>query len=244
VNKTCGPFFIFIAFIFALPPWTHSEDGASQSVRAPIYREPFPDAPEVRVDGVARGADSALLTLTVLAPKRVGETTKEQPSLFWFQSKATTNRFELTIIQGKKPEPFVELTLNEPSTEGVQRLRLSQLNIKLAEGVEYRWAVSMVLDAKRRIKDVVASGVIKRIPPSKELLGRLAKSSPSEAPFIYADDGIWYDSLESLSDLIEKRPQDQKLHEERAIFFMQEGLEDAALYEGAIANAEQSNSSK
>jgi hypothetical protein len=120
---------------------------------------------------------------------------------------------------------------------------LSQLNIKLAEGVEYRWTISMVIDPQHPIKNPVASGAIMRLAPTKKLLDRLAKSPPSKAPFIYADEGVWYDSLEALSDLIDQRPKDPDLHEQRVFFFMQQGLEDAALYEGAMANGEQASGS-
>ncbi len=208
----------------------------AQSVWAPIYRPPFPNAPRVRVDGLSRGANDAALALTVLAPEHVGLTTKDQPSLFWFQSKAARTRFELTIVAAKEIKPILETQLDEPTNDGIQRFRLSDHGIKLKKGVDYRWSVAMVLDPDNRSKDVVASGVIRRIAPSAALVERLAKS-PSDAAAIYADEGVWYDSMEALSDSIAQQPQDKVLHEERAMFFMQVGLKDAAVYEARTASA-------
>ena len=202
--------------------------------KAPTYRPPFPNAPKVRVNGRARGTDDALLTLTVLAPEQLGLTTKEQPSLFWFQSKAVNTRFELTITEKKAVQPILEAKL-EVSADGIQRLRLSDYKIHLTEGVEYRWSVAMVVDPQNRSSDAVATGAIKRVKPTDKLLQRLKNAPSSELPYIYADEGMWYDSLESLSELVDARPQDAKLQEIRAIYFMQVGLHDAAMHEMRLA---------
>src|SRR5678815_1877779 len=53
----------------------------------------------VRVTGGSRGSGDAAVTLDVLAPDEIGETTQEQPSLFWFQSKPAPAKFELTLLQ-------------------------------------------------------------------------------------------------------------------------------------------------
>lgn len=198
--------------------------------KAPVYKPPTLDAPKVRVDGRVRGTEDAALTLTVLAPERVGLTTKEQPSLYWFQSKPVDNHFELTIIEKNVVKPVLEAKF-EASAAGIQRVRLSDYNVSLAEGVEYRWSVAIVLDPDNRSKDIVASGVIKRVKPAEKLLGRLKGAPASEVPYIYADEGVWYDSLEALSELVDAKPQDAKLREIRAVYFMQVGLHDAAMHE-------------
>ena len=192
------------------------------AVKAPVYRLPMPNAPKVRVDGHVRGTDDATLTLTVLAPERVGLTTKARPSLYWFQSKPITNQFEVTITEKKAVKPLLEARF-EASVGGVQRLRLSDYSVSLAENVEYRWLVAIVIDPENRSRDVVASGVIQCVKPTEKLERRL--------PYIYADEGIWYDSLEALSELVDAKPQDAKLHEIRAVYFMQVGLHDAAMHE-------------
>jgi len=145
--------------------------------KAPTYRPPIPATLKTRVDGHVRGTDDAVLTLTVLAPEHVGLTTKEQPSLYWFQSKAVSTRFELTITEKKAVKPLLEARL-EVSNGGIQRLRLSDYKVSLAEDVEYRWSVAMVVDPENRSSDVVASGVIKRVKPTELLLLRL-KGAPT-----------------------------------------------------------------
>ncbi|MEI6085657.1 MAG: DUF928 domain-containing protein [Verrucomicrobiota bacterium] len=203
----------------------------AQMAHGPIYKEPFPNAPKMRVDGRVRGSDDALLTLTVLAPERVGQTTKAQPSLFWYQSKSNPTRFELTITEGQKPAPVLEVQFNRIPNDGVQRLRLADHNVTLTPGVEYRWSVAMIVDEENRSKDIVASGVIKRVEAPATLQKRVAGASDDDLAFIYADEGIWYDSLEALSNSIDKLPTKKELHEQRAVYFMQVGLNEAARHE-------------
>lgn len=203
----------------------------AQMAHAPIYKPLYANAPKVRVDGRVRGTDDALLTLTVLAPEHVGLTTKEHPSLFWYQSKAAKTKFELTISETKSVSPLLEVKLSQVPADGIQRVRLADYKVSLLPGVEYRWSVAMVVDEENRSKDIVASGVIKRVEPAKSLEKRLPGAPDTELPFIYADEGIWYDSLETLSDLIDKQPQDKGLHEERAVYFMQVGLHEAAMHD-------------
>lgn len=201
-----------------------------EAPRIPVCRNPFPDAPRVRVDGFIRGTEDALLTLTVLAPERVGLTTKEQPSLYWFQSKPISSRFELTITGKTDVKPLLEARF-ESATGGIQRIRLADYDIRLREGVEYRWSVALVRDPDNRSRDLVASGVIKYIKPSEQLQKRLREVTASERPYVYADEGVWYDSLDALSELVNAQPKDTKLREIRAVYFMQAGLHDAALHE-------------
>src|SRR5689334_6481862 len=69
----------------------------------------------VRVTGGSRGSGDAAVTLDVLAPDEIGETTLEQPSLFWFQSKPANARFELTLLQENKAKPIVQVSIDRSS---------------------------------------------------------------------------------------------------------------------------------
>ena len=193
-----------------------------------VYRNPVADSPKVRVDGHVRATEDAILTLTVLAPERVGLTTKEQPALYWFQSKLTSNRCELVITEKKAEKPLIEARF-EAVAGGVHRVRLADFGIRLEEGVEYRWSVAIVVDPDNRSRDVIASGAIKRIVAPEKLRQRLQDAPAAELPYIYADEGVWYDSLDSLCALVDAQPKDAKLYEIRAVYFMQVGLHDAAL---------------
>jgi hypothetical protein len=209
---------------------TSAQTNASASVK---FRPKTSGAASVRVTGGSRGSGNAAITLDVLAPDEIGETTLEQPSLFWFQSKPAEAKFELTLLQENKVKPIVQVSVERSSQAGIQRLKLSDHGAKLSPGVEYQWVVALVTDADNRSKDLVASGIIKRVEPPADLKERVSKAGPASLDGVYADAGIWYDALSVLSDQIDAQPGNKTLRQARADLLRQVGLKAAAQSETA-----------
>jgi hypothetical protein len=198
------------------------------------FRPPTTGAPSVRVTGGSRGSGDSTITLDVLAPDDIGVTTREQPSLFWFQSKPADAKFELTLLQENKVNPLVQVTVERSTKAGIQRMKLSDHGVKLVPGVEYQWVVALVTDPDNRSSDLVASGVIKRVEPSADLKEKIAAATPAALPNVYAEAGIWYDALSVLTDQIEASPENKTLRETRADLLRQVGLKAAAGAEVAL----------
>jgi uncharacterized protein (UPF0335 family) len=160
----------------------------------------------------------------VLAPDHSGFTTSEQPSLYWYISKPTSLPVELTVMDPQGVKPILETRLSSAVNAGVQRVRLADYNVRLSPGAAYRWFVAVVPDSDRRSKDILAGGAIERVETPEELKAKLAQTAKKEAPFVYAEAGMWYDALGAISDLIEAAPQDQELRKQRAAMLAQVGL--------------------
>ena len=205
----------------------------AKSVGLKFRPPPAGGAPAVRVTGGSRGSGDAAVTLDVLAPDTIGITTQEQPSLFWFQSKPAKAKFELTVLEEKKVKPIVQVTIERAAKAGIQRLKLSDYNAKLTPGVEYQWVIALVTDPDNRSTDLIASGAIKRIQPTADLTKQLSQSASESQAAAYADAGIWYDALASLSDQIEANPKDKSLRQARSELLKQVGLKAAAQYEAS-----------
>ncbi len=200
----------------------------STNVTAKIkYRPASTGAPSVRLTGGSRGTGVNSVALDVLAPEDVGLTTQEQPSLFWYQSKPANAKFELTLLQEDKLEPLLQVSEERALQAGIHRLRLSEHKAKLAVGVEYQWVVALITDPDNRSSDLVASGIIKRIEPAAELKSQLASASPRSLAGVYAEAGIWYDALSSLTDQIDAAPANQALQEARTDLLRQAGLKES-----------------
>ena len=193
-------------------------------------------AASVRVTGGSRGTGDDQITLDVLAPDETGITTQEQPSLYWFQSNPAKSKFELTLLEENKPKPIVQVMVERSTKAGIQRLKLADHNAKLVPGVEYQWVVALISDPDNRSKDLVASGVIKRIEPSADLKEKVSKASAASLPNVYAEAGIWYDALTALSDQIDAQPDNKDLHKTRADLLQQVGLKAAAQSESLAVN--------
>ena len=180
-----------------------------------------------RVSGGARGGGTDAVLIAVV-PNHVALTTQAQPSLFWFQSKPAKAKFELTVVEPKKPKPLLSLTGPEADKPGIHRVKLARYKVELQPDVAYEWSVAIVSDAENRSKDVIAKGVIKRINPPGDLANRVAQMGDVERAAVYAQAGIWYDAFESVSNAIEAHPDDPSLRAQRASLLQQVGLSEAA----------------
>ena len=201
------------------------------AVGMPVYKPTMHGAPGGRVGGGtrSRGKDSPILS--VLAPDHAGLTTEEQPTLLWYLSKPTTDPIELTVVHSRDKQTTLETKLQLPSKSGVQQVRLADYGIHLLPGVQYQWFVALVPDPDRRAKDIIAGATIERITPPKDIETKLAQGDKTSFPHIYADAGLWYDSVTSISNLIDTAPNDLAFHKQRASLLEQVGLVEIAQYD-------------
>jgi Domain of Unknown Function (DUF928) len=183
------------------------------------------------VAGSSRGEDCNSgkdFMLSVLAPDHTGLTVHEQPSLYWYLSESTTCPIELTIRDDQAIQPLLERRLSRPVQPGVQRIQLSDYNVRLSLDVPYRWYVTVVVDPDRRSKDINAGGFIERIALPEALRAQLVRGGQAQAPFFYAQAGLWYDALASISELVDAAPNDRMPRQQRASLLAQVGLPEIA----------------
>ncbi len=202
--------------------------GNSSSTSGFSYRPPMRGAPAARIGGGTRGIGESTLELVVLAPDHTGLTTKEQPTLYWYVSEPVSAQIEVTLINDEKIDPELEQIITTPTSAGIQSFDLTKTKTKLAPDVEYRWFVSAVAGEGQRSNDVVASGTIQRIKPSKTLEDKISNGNESTLASAYAEEGIWYDTIDALSRMIEKSPDNSQLLAQRSALLEQVGLQSAA----------------
>lgn len=179
----------------------------------------------IRVGGGSRGGTADDLSIEVLVPDQIALTTQAQPSLYWYQSKAAKTQCEVSVTEPKNPKPLLLLKSGVATPSGIHAIRLSKFKIELKPNVLYRWSVAVIVDPQNRSQDIVANGVIKRINPSPELAGKLGQVSDQDKPALYAENGIWYDALQAVSDQIDHAPQHAALRRERADLLKQIGMD-------------------
>lgn len=184
--------------------------------------------PVKREGGATRGTEDDGPYLAVLTPNHTGLTASGQPSLFWYISEPAKVRVEVTLIDEASIEPLLEIAMDESDKQGVRSIRLSDHGIDLKPNVEYQWFVSIVPDEGQRSRDISATGMIARVEASPSLKEKLSKAEGLEKASIYAQEGLWYDALASLSELIEANPDDKALLEERISMLEQVGLQAVA----------------
>ena len=211
-------------FVPGVPVDSGAQPASSEGMKVPVYKPPLRGAPGGRVGGGTRGTPRDMFVLSALAPDHSGLTTQEQPPLFWFISGPTSFPVELTISDPRAPRPLVEKRLPTPVGAGVHAIRLADHGVRLAPGVQYRWFVAVVPDPARRSRDILAGGTIERVDIPEELKTRVREAPREEVAFMYAEAGLWYDALATVSELIERAPNNREHRQQRAALLSQVGL--------------------
>lgn len=208
------------------PPATSTQGEKKPAPTTPVYTPPRRDAPRGRIGGGTRGPGDSLLGLYVLAPDHTGLTVQDQPEFYWHLSEATEYPIEFTLIEESAISPVVEAQIPSPDRTGIQRIQLSTYRVGLKDNAEYRWFVAVVADPNSRSKDILAGGFIEKIKTSDALRTRLAQGQDDWAPYVYAEEGIWYDALAAISKLIDAAPNDAALRRQRTELLEQVGLQE------------------
>jgi len=159
-----------------------------------------------------------------LAPEHTGLTTLEQPSLYWYLSKPVAIRIEIAAVGNQGVTTVFETRVASPATGGVQKMDLARHGIRLQPGIEYRWSVTPETAPKQSSN----SAAIERIVASPQLTQRIEATPRVKHAGVYAEEGIWYDAIAALGELIEHSPEDLELRAQRAALLEQVGLKMAA----------------
>ena len=207
------------------PAETVASDAKGGSSSA-VYKPPLRGAPGGRVGGGTRGTGREAFVLSVLAPPHTGLTTNEQPVLYWFISSPSSHPVELTLVDPQKTDPLIELKIQPPVAAGVHRVRLAEHGVRLEPTVAYQWYVAVMPDTGRRSKDILAGASLERVTMPPDLVSKLSQAAKADRPAVYAGEGIWYDAIASLNELIDEAPQNAALKAQRAALLREVGLPD------------------
>ncbi len=178
-----------------------------------------------------RSVGDAALAIAVIAPDHTGLTTQSQPTLYWYASQSVSGRVAVTIQDEKGTEPLVEKQLSLSDAVGMIPVRLAELGVQLQPGKEYRWSVAVAADSSSQSRDLVTSGSIRQADNRDTIRAHLSSLPPERAAFVLAEQGLWYDALAQLGELIEREPADPRWRRFRAALLEQVGLSAAAQFD-------------
>lgn len=207
-----------------------SPSGAESAAKVVLYVPPRKGAPApgTKRGGGTRGMNKSVPVISVIAPDHVGWTLQAQPVLYWFASTEQNLPYEFVLIADSADAPAVETRLPQPAHPGIQQIRLSDYHVKLLPGERYQWSVAMILDSEEPSGNIVAKGVIERVDRDKLNQPLPRDMATADAPRRYAEAGVWYDAVATISDLIHANQADEELLRQRASLFEQGGLGEVA----------------
>lgn len=179
------------------------------------FKAPAVGVPGRRVAGASRMSDQCLLNnqrLTAIVPQsNIGFTTVANPVLLFYVPQTSAQaELELVVLDGKNKNNIVaKQSYKSSGKAGIVNIPLNTASLQV--GQQYRWSFSIICDSKARSRDHVVEGAIERIQPAPQLTTQLKSAKPQELPNLYAEAGIWQDSVATLARLRSSRPNDAEL---------------------------------
>jgi len=163
--------------------------------------------------------------VALVPTKGVGETMVEHPTIAWYLPK---------ISAKEAAAPMVEFVLTDSSDRqiysaryplakngdgivgnpGIMRLAITNL-YPLEIGQEYRWTLKFMCNARdpQNSDNLFVEGAFKRVAADPNFARLVAQATPQERLAMYADQKLWYETLNTLIELRRDRPNDLSLAE-------------------------------
>ena len=201
------------------------DTGVGIHVMMPRENRSAQRTPKARIEGGTRGRDSNGLVALPLVPDHVGLTVFSQPDLYWYLSGPTTSKVLFVLVDTRSIQVVHEQMLTAHS--GIQRIRFKDFGITLEPNVLYRWYIDLVLDMDMPSRDILSGGMIQRVQPTFNI-SDIATVNSIDAVRFYAEQGLWYDALDVISELIAAAPNDHMFRKQRASLLDQVGLEEVS----------------
>ncbi len=148
--------------------------------------------------------------LTAVVPNsNIGLTTQANPTVFFYvpQTSAT-----LELVFKDQDKEYKQI-YKSSEKGGIVSIPFNQVSLEVDK--VYRWSFSIICNPKERSKDKIVEGAIMRVQTVPQLASKLATTaSPQERANLYAEAGIWQDSLASLAQSLSSNPSNRELKAE------------------------------
>lgn len=197
------------------------------------FKPPKVGAPENRKGGASRGTNCSRSqkSLKALLPtSNLGLTVEKYPTFFVYVPPISTQLAEFELREGNDSTVVYKTRFMVPATPGVVNFSLppNKTLQPLEIGKSYKWSFSIICDSEDRSKDLFVEGWVQRIEPSSTLASQIEKAKPRDRPALYAESGIWHETLMTLAELRYSYPQDSTLVAEWTELLESVGLNNIA----------------
>jgi hypothetical protein len=151
--------------------------------------------------------------MALVPPTNIGLTISERPT-FWFYipyQPTSANPIEFLLINDKNSTVY-KTTFKLTGTPGIISITLPQNAPALESSKKYNWVLSFMCEPANRLKDTFVKGYIERVSINSNLKNYLEKvSTPRERILLFAENGLWYDTLTLLAEDRCKKPDDAQV---------------------------------
>ena len=171
-------------------------------------------APGRRTDAASRSGCPVLSqpVTALVPPTNIGLTLADRPT-FWFNIPYQSNSNTLKKFQLlDEEETLVYETFPTVETPGIVNINLPNTLPALQIGKKYQWVLSFICDPASLETSALVNGYVERVAVTPELKQKLeAAKTPRERILLYAENGLWFDTLTALIAELHNKPTDAQL---------------------------------
>lgn len=193
---------------FAQPPLPSSEGRPGGRVRGGAKRGPCLSV-ETQL--------TALVPFTQDAPTVTdvwGLTTQAHPTFLFYVPYSKDSAYPTEfVLQDQDDNILYRKAIALPEKPGIISVSLPADEAGLAVNKQYRWFFIIECDQQKHSPPIYVEGVIQRIQLKPATIQQLQTSSLSQKFDIYAENGIWFDAVETLFQLRQTNPRNVVIEE-------------------------------
>lgn len=208
------------------------EQAPGARVTAPVrvslnFKVPKRGTPPKTAGGATRGAcvSQKQMLVPLIPPDRLGLTLQERPSFFFHAPKSPAQQADFILLTEDDSEVVYQTTLTLPQQPGIARFDLPATAPALEAGKRYHWFMTVICDPTGGPNgNPSIEGWVERVAPERTLTKALTQAKPGDRPAVYAEAGIWHETLASLADLRRRNPDNSKLANDWSLLLKSVGL--------------------
>jgi hypothetical protein len=195
------------------------------------FKAPKKGAPPATAGGATRGfCANGVKKVTPLVPKNdVGLTLAARPSFFFYAPTSPAKTAEFLLLSEDDTQVVYQRSFDLPAKAGVIEYVLPKDAPALEVGKRYHWYITLTCDvAMGPSGNPSVEGWVERTQPTSGLISALQKANKVAYPSVYADSGIWHETLASLATLRRQAPASSKAIADWRDLLKSVGLETVA----------------
>jgi Domain of Unknown Function (DUF928) len=202
-----------------------------------LFNPPKGGAPKQTRGGASRNGDlvciqsamDSMKQLVLLSPtdSNYGLTVAARPSMFVYLP-ATTARKALFSVKDESGKSVHQSVVAIPASGGIVQVALPSKAPSLELNKNYVWGLAVLCGDQLKPGSPFVSSWIRRVAPPTTLATAMQKSPSLEQAALYGFNGIWYDTLTTLADLKQQKPNDATLDSTWKELLKSVGLERVA----------------
>jgi hypothetical protein len=167
-------------------------------------------------------------SLTALSPgHHLGLTQRNRPNLIVYVPQTTAQMAEFSLFD-QQMNGIYQVSIPITQT-GLISIPFPDAAPSLTQNQPYYWTLALACNPTDRTEDLVVGGWIEQAEPSNSLKQHLAQAGTLEQISLYAQQGFWYDALNTLIELERTQPNNPELARTWAQLLQSVGLDAISL---------------